>query len=184
MTSRLSREYKDLLNILSKKNNVEGTCSLLKKCIKENIIPTPFNLANTDLYDKFCDASKKRWDASTFFRIQILLDHHLKSLENLNNSYNTKKTTLFLNFNQSEENCFEKVLEKKIFKARKQFEKKHEKKIYHIRTPTDTEQSSQSTQSDSQGTQSSIDVSLTDNTTVINEEILLQEDINTACAST
>ena len=115
-----------------------------------------------------------------FFRIQILLDHHLKSLENLNNSYNTKKTTLFLNFNQSEENCFEKVLEKKIFKARKQFEKKHEKKIYHIRTPTDTEQSSQSTQSDSQGTQSSIDVSLTDNTTVINEEILLQEDINTA----
>ena len=115
-----------------------------------------------------------------FFRIQILLDHHLKSLENLNNSYNTKKTTLFLNFNQSEENCFEKVLEKKIFKARKQFEKKHEKKIYHIHTRTDTEQSSQSTQSDSQGTQSSIDVSLTDNTTVINEEILLQEDINTA----
>ena len=62
MSSKFAREYKDLLNILSKKNNVEGTCSLLKKCIKENIIPTPFNLANTDLYDKFCDASKKRWD--------------------------------------------------------------------------------------------------------------------------
>ena len=90
----LGKEYNNLLKLLNKKNRVEGTCALLKKCILNQVIPRSFNNANTDLYEQFCDNSKRRWNATTFLRIELSLEHHLKSLENLKKAYETAKTTL------------------------------------------------------------------------------------------
>ena len=71
MTSKnLSKEYRELLRILDKKNRKEGTCNLLKICIKKQVIPRTFDLGNDELYDNLCNESKARWDATTFFRIE------------------------------------------------------------------------------------------------------------------
>ena len=97
VTSRnLSKEYRELLKILDKKNRKEGTCNQLKICIKKQVIPRTFDIGNDELYDNLCNASKARWDATTFFRIEISLEHHLKSLDNLNKSYTNAKNHLFL----------------------------------------------------------------------------------------
>ena len=47
-TSHLSRELKDILNLLDKRNKREGTCMLLKQCIQKQVIPKSFTSANTE----------------------------------------------------------------------------------------------------------------------------------------
>ena len=71
MDKNLSKEYWELLKILEKKNRKEGTCNLLKMCIKKQVIPRTFDLGNNVLYDNLSNEGKARWDATTFFRIII-----------------------------------------------------------------------------------------------------------------
>ena len=47
-TSHLSREFKDILNLLDKRNRREGTCMLLKQCIQKQVIPKSFTSAITE----------------------------------------------------------------------------------------------------------------------------------------
>ena len=52
----LGKEYNNLLKLLNKKNRVDGTCSLLKKCILHQVILRTFNSSRTDLYEQFCES--------------------------------------------------------------------------------------------------------------------------------
>ena len=150
MTNKnLSKEYRELLKILDKKNRKEGTCNLLKICIKKQVIPRTFDLGNDELYENLCNDSKARWDATTFFRIEISLEHHLKSLENLNKSYTNAKNLLFTNLWQFEKDIIERALKEKINRSRRFFERKHDRKIKHLSRnaqfpQTDTQSSSSS----------------------------------------
>ena len=156
MTNKnLSKEYRELLKILDKKNRKEGTCNLLKICIKKQVIPRTFDLGNDELYDNLCNESKARWDATTFFRIEISLEHHLRSLDNLNKSYTNAKNLLLANLWQFEKDIIENTLKEKITRARRFFERKHERKIRHLSRnaqfpQTDTQSSSSSSSSDTQ----------------------------------
>ena len=133
MTSKnLSKEYRELLKVLDKKNRKEGTCNLLKMCIKKQVIPRTFDLGNVELYDNLCNESKARWDATTFFRIEISLEHHLRSLENLNKTYKNAKKCLFTKLLQFERDIIENTLRDKIRRAQKFFERKHNRKINHL----------------------------------------------------
>ena len=80
---------------MDKRNRKEGTCNLLKQCVLKRVIPRSFNSANTELFEDFCTASKNRWNATTFIRIQISLDHHLKCLENIEKKFSKAKTVLY-----------------------------------------------------------------------------------------
>ena len=120
ITSRhLSKEFKDILNLLDKRNRKEGTCMLLKKCIQKQIIPHSFNSATTELYEDFCTASKKRWNTTTFIRIQISLDHHLNCLETYEKKFSEAKTYFFTKLSASEKQTFEDFFNKKILKSKK-----------------------------------------------------------------
>ena len=59
-TSHLSREFKDILNLLDKRSRREGTCMLLKQCIQKQVIPKTFKSANTEFYTDFCSSMKNR----------------------------------------------------------------------------------------------------------------------------
>ena len=100
-TSHLSKEFKDILNLLDKRNRREGTCMLLKKCIQKQVIPKSFKSANTELYTDFCTSMKNRWNATTFLRIELSLEHHLKCLQNIDKKYLAAKTVFFSNLNTS-----------------------------------------------------------------------------------
>ena len=135
-TSHLSKEFKDILNLLDKRNRREGTCMLLKKCIQKQVIPKSFKSANTELYTDFCTSMKNRWNATTFLRIELSLEHHLKCLQNIDKKYLAAKTVFFSNLNTSEKQIFEKHFSKKISKSKKSFEKKHDEKLKHLGSVT------------------------------------------------
>ena len=149
-TTHLSKEFKNILNLLDKRNRREGTCMLLKKCIQKQVIPKSFKSANTELYQDFCRSSKNRWDATTFLRIEISLDHHLKSLQNIDKKYLAAKTALFTKLNASEKQSFEKHFAQKISKSKKSFEKKHAEKLNHLGPNTVVETEDHYSQSQSQ----------------------------------
>ena len=191
MTSKnLSKEYRELLKVLDKKNRKEGTCNLLKMCIKKQVIPRTFDLGNVELYDNLCNESKARWDATTFFRIEISLEHHLRSLENLNKTYKNAKKCLFTKLLQFERDIIENTLRDKIRRAQKFFERKHNRKINHLsrnaqadtdtqsssfsdtQASSDTQSSSQSSDSSSQASESQTQTNSHSNTA---DELLLQE---------
>ena len=113
-TSHLSKEFKDILNLLDKRNRREGTCMLLKKCIQKQVIPKSFKSANTELYTDFCTSMKNRWNATTFLRIELSLEHHQKCLQNIDKKYLAAKTVLFTHLNKSEKLIFEKFFHEKI----------------------------------------------------------------------
>ena len=186
----LSKEYKELLKVLDKRNRKEGTCNLLKICIRKQVIPRTFDLGNEELYGNLCNDKKARWDATTFFRIEISLEHHLRSLENLNKSYTNAKNLIFSNLWQFEKDCIERTLNEKIAKARRFFERKHDRKIRHLSRnaqfpQTDTQSSSQSssfsdtqassdTHSSSQSSQYSESQTQNNSHTNTNDEMLLR----------
>ena len=74
MTNKnLSKEYRELLKILDKKNRKEGTCNLLKICIKKQVIPRTFDLGNDELYDNLCNESKARsCDILMYFQAPVV----------------------------------------------------------------------------------------------------------------
>ena len=177
MTSRnMSKEYRELLKILDKRNRKEATCNLLKICIKKQVIPRTFDLGNNELYDNLCNESKARWDATTFFRLEISLEHHLRSLANLNKSCKMAQHLLFRNLWRFEKDIIERALNDKITRARRFFERKHDRKIKHLSRKAQSSsvtQASADTQLSSQFSDSS--QSSETQTHNIDNEILLQE---------